>query len=174
MGVYYGIMLRDYIKQLYRGNILRQIYFGRHITKDILRQTYYGRILRQIYYGRYSTAYILRKIYYGRYIMADISWQIYLSNYMTADILRQIYYSRYITADVLHKIHDNQYIASAKNFHISEMYSARSSRWLHPNPSVATHHPSEPRDLPDSAENPLRCAQGTHQATLSCILGINA
>ena len=36
-----------------------------------ITEIYYGNILRHIYYGRYTTADILQHIYYGIYILGD-------------------------------------------------------------------------------------------------------
>ena len=84
-------------------------------------------------------------------------WQVYHGTFITADILRYIYiylyiyYSRCITADILR---------TTKTAISRQMYRARDCRLLHPNLFVATHHPSKPRDLPDSAEDPHKVRPG--------------
>ena len=62
MGLYYAVVLRNYITESHYG------YHGRYRTEDILWQVYYGRYIaadtfRQIYCGRYITPYIYIYIY---------------------------------------------------------------------------------------------------------------
>ena len=47
-----------------------------------------------------------------------------------------------------------------------QMCSARRHRLLHPNHFDATHHPSEPRDLPDSPEDPPGVCPGNPPSQL--------
>ena len=84
---YYGIVLRNYITEVHRRDIFRQI-----ITADILWQIYYGRYMK-------AYMYILRQIYSSRHITTDILRQMYIN----ADILRNIciYYGIYIMAETL-------------------------------------------------------------------------
>ena len=63
--------------------------------------------------------------------MAILLRQIYCGSY----ILRRIYYGRYITADLLR--------TTTKTAISRQMYSARSSRLLHPNLLVATRRPKD-------------------------------
>ena len=96
------------------------MYCGRYITADMLWQIYTAYILRQTYYGRHITADILQQIYYSIHIRTDILRQIFLrqiyyGRYMMADILRQMYYDRYITAGILQYIRYGRCIASNKS-----------------------------------------------------------
>ena len=140
--LYYGFICWNHISKVYCGIVLR-----RYITADTLPHVYYGRCITagtlwQIYYRRYSMADVLWLTYYGRYITAIILWQIWYSTYVTADILRPMYYGIYTTADILR---------TTETAISPQICSARSGRLLHPSLLVATHHPREPRDLPDSA-----------------------
>ena len=107
---YAGIIIRKHIAELYDGDLVWPIDFGRCIMADILRQVYCGicitaDIAWQVHYGRYIMADILRHIYYSRPSMTNILRQWYYGRYIMADMSRQIYYGCYITADTLRQIY---------------------------------------------------------------------
>ena len=89
-----------YIYIYLMADVLRQMYYGIHITADILAD-----VLRQLYHCKYTTT--------------DTLWQMYYGRYITADIFRHICRGRHIVPDILRQIRADRHIAYHKNGHIS-------------------------------------------------------
>ena len=106
-------------------------------------------------------------------LITELYDRIILHNYIT-DVYYEIISQNYITKLNYEIILQNN-IKTTSAIISQQIHSCRSSRFVHPNPFVATHQspdrpPNEPKDLPDSPEDSLGCTQATCQATLSCIL----
>ena len=90
------------------------------------------------------------------YVMGLYCRFVLVWNYITESNHRYLL-RNYIT-ELYHRIELRNYNSTTTTTIFRQTCSTRSTWLVHPNPYVATHHPSaapsEPRDLPDSPEDP--------------------
>ena len=134
MELYYGVVYRDYLMESYYGIVLRNHITGLHYR--IIMGVYYGRIL-----WNHITEFPCQKEPGQPLDVPRAPWNAWDPPGRHQDPWGT-------TGDP----------TATKTTIPQQIYSARSSRLLHPNLFVATHHPSEPRDVPDRPVTRLGCA----------------